>query len=269
MNTCLICGHNLKKFAEIENYLILKCSYCVFGQTDKLDVQKGKYHRDEVYIEEEKLFKNIFQKRVDKILKFKKEGKVLEIGCSTGIMLSLLKNLGWEVVGVEISKKAAGVAAKRGIPVTVWDFMQTNLDEKYDLVILNHTLEHMDHPVRVLEKIKSLLSPSGLLYIDLPNFGGLSAKLLGTNWPLLLPDEHLWHFSEKSLLLLLKKIGFKVIFIEKASGIWDYGSPIGGVLLSLFSFKKRFFKEALTAVPAWVVSKLGLGSDLMVIARKT
>lgn len=266
---CLVCGNGMDQLGKLKRYVIYRCGVCGFGATMGANIQTGNYHRDQIYLQEEALFENIFQKRVDKILKFKKEGKVLEVGCSTGIMLSLLKNLGWEVVGVEISKKAAEVAAKRGIPVTVRDFMQTNLSEKYDLVILNHTLEHMEYPVRVLEKIKSLLSPSGLLYIDLPNFGGLSAKLLGTNWPLLLPDEHLWHFSEKALKLLLKKTGFKIVYVEKASGIWDYGDPFHGLLLSLLNFKKRFFKEFITAVPSWIVSKFGMGSDLMVIARRT
>ncbi len=247
---------------------IYKCPHCGLGMTKGLKVQSGEYHRNETYVEEENLFKNIFLKRVNILSKFKKEGKVLEIGCSTGIILSLLQNRGWQTTGIELSSKAGEVAKKRGIQVLVRDFMQVKIDEKFDLVILNHTLEHLENPEEVLKKIYSMLTPDGLLYIDVPNFGGLSAKLMGKNWPLLLPEEHLWHFTEKSLKILLKKNDFKIIFAEKASGIWDYNSPFWGIILSLLTFKKRFFTEVLTAIPSWVVTKLGIGSDLMIIAKK-
>lgn len=247
---------------------IYKCPHCGLGITEGLKTQISDYHRDETYIEEESLFKNIFLKRVNIIGKFKKPKKVLEIGCSTGLMLALLKDWGWQVKGVEISSKAAEVAHKRNIKVIVVDFMKSGIKEKFDVVVLNHTLEHLENPVAVIKKINSLLNPGGLLYIDVPNFGGLSAKLLGAKWPLLLPDEHLWHFTEKSLRILLQNLGFRIIFIEKASGVWDYGNPLRGILLSLVTFKKRFFMEILTAIPSWLVTKLGLGSDLMIIAKK-
>lgn len=247
---------------------IYKCPHCGLGVTKGVKTQLKDYHRDETYIEEENLFKNIFLKRVNIICRFKKEGKALEIGCSTGLFLSLLQNKDWQVYGVEISKKSTEEAQKRGVKVIIDDFMKVNINEKFDAVILNHTLEHLENLVAVIKKVNSLLNPGGLLYIDVPNFGGLSAKLLGTKWPLLLPDEHLWHFTEMSLRILLKNLGFKIIFTEKASGIWDYENPLRGILLSLLTFKKRFFVEALTAISSWIVTKLGLGSDLMVIARK-
>lgn len=247
---------------------IYKCPRCGLGVTQNLKTQNSDYHRDETYIEEESLFKNIFLKRVNKILKFKKRGKAMEIGCSTGLMLSLLQDRGWEISGVEISKKAAEAAKKWGVNIIINDFMKVNIKEKFDVIILNHTLEHLENPAEVIKKVKNLLSPGGLIYIDVPNFGGLSAKLLGNNWPLLLPSEHLWHFTEKSLKILLEKLGFKIKFIEKASGVWDYNNPLWGILLSLITLKKRFFSEFFTAIPSWLVTKLGLGSDLMIIAKK-
>ncbi len=264
MDRCLICQNKTSLFSG----KIYKCQKCGFGQTEDTKLQQSDYHRDETYKEEERLFNNIFLKRVNIISGFKKSGRVLEIGCSTGIMLDLLKKRGWQVRGVELSQAAARVAQKRGIKVVVDNFNKINLKEKFDVVILNHTLEHLENPVEIIKKIKNLLLTGGLIYIDLPNFGGLSAKLMGKNWPLLLPEEHLWHFTEKSLKILLKKNDFKIIFIEKASGIWDYGNPLWGLILSLLTFKKRFFIEVLTAIPAWIVTKLGIGSDLMIIAKK-
>lgn len=266
--SCLVCGGDLKEIGKLSNKRISKCSFCGLGQTDGLNGQKENYHRDETYIEEEQFFKNIFQKRLRRILKFKKSGTVLEVGCSTGIMLELLKNKGWETLGIEISQEAVVVARERGVQIINDKFEDVNLSKKFDLVIFNHSLEHLENPMKTLEKVSRLLSKGGIIYIDVPNFGGLSAKLQGTNWPLLLPEEHYWHFSYKSLEILLKKMGFKIIFADCSSGIWNVDNPVMEILHSFIYFKKRFFEEILTAVPSWVVSKLKLGSDLMIISRK-
>lgn len=268
MDKCFICGNKMDFFVEVKKHKINSCCNCGLGETRDFRIQKGEYHRDETYIEEEKLFRNIFLKRVNIISKLKKPGKILEIGCSTGIMLSLLQREKWQVKGVELSVKAAEIANKRGIQVLTQDFMKVKISEKFDVVILNHTLEHLENPAEVIKKINNLLSPGGLLYIDVPNFGGLSSKLMGKNWPMLLPNEHLWHFTEESLRILLQNLGFKIIFIERASGIWDYGNPFSGIWLSLINLKKRFFGEIITALPSWIVTKLGIGSDLMIIAKK-
>lgn len=269
ISTCFICGGLLNKFAKSSGFEIYKCTNCGFGVTDKPNLQKGEYHRDETYIDEEKLFKNIFQKRANIINRLMKPGRVLEIGCSTGALLFLLKEKGWEVVGVEISKSSAEVAQKKGIDVITIPFEKVKQDKKFDLIILNHTLEHLKKPQKVIEKISKIVNNSGYIYIDLPNYGSLSANLLKGHWPMLLPKEHLWHFTEKALKILLEKNGLEIIYKEKASGIWDFADPYSGVISSLINFKKRFFIEVLTAIPSWIVWKLGSGSDLMVIAKKT
>lgn len=266
--SCLVCGWETRKFVQTKEHIIYKCSHCGFGYTDQLEAQAGEYHRDETYIQEEKLFENIFNRRIREVTRYIKTGKVLEIGCSTGLMLSILQKKGFQVTGVEISKKAAEVARKRGIEVLVFPFEKIKFDKKFDLVIINHTLEHLEDPLKVLEKAKAILTPKGYLMIDLPNFDSPLAKLLKKKWPHLLPDEHLWHFTTKSFQILFKKLDFKILTIRRVSGIWDFGNPYKEVLYSLKGFKKRFVKNVLTAVPSLVMTKLNKGSDLLVIARK-
>lgn len=266
---CPVCKKSASFFCLSKNHVIYKCTFCHFGFTENLIAQKDSYYRDQTYIEEEKLFKNIFLKRVNIISKkIKIPGNVLEVGCSTGLMLSLFKDRGWQVKGVEISKEAAEIATERGIEVITQPFEKLELKEKYDLIIFNHTLEHLENFELVIKKVNMLLKPKGFLYIDLPNFDSLSAKVLKGKWPLLLPDEHLWHFTQKALTILLSKFDFKVVYINKSSGIWDYNNPLFGLWNSLTSFKKRFFTELFTAKGSFIVSKLGVGTDLMIIARK-
>lgn len=265
---CLVCKNQAPLFCKKSDFEIYKCRNCGFGFTSQLKEQIGQYHRDESYIEEEDLFKNIFKKRVKKITKFLKPGKVLEVGCSTGLMLSLFKDLGWTVAGIEISKTAANAARDRGVEVIESPFEKVNISDKFDLIIFNHTLEHLKDPFLVLKKAKGLLKPKGIIYLDFPNFDSLGAKTLKGNWPLLLPKEHLWHFTEKAVRLIFRNQDFKTIYVEKASGIWDLDNPFKELLISLTKLKKRFFIEVLTLIPSFVISKLRLGSDLLIIARK-
>lgn len=246
----------------------MRCQKCGFGFTKGLVNKSGEYHRDETYIKEEELFKNIFSKRVNIIGRFLKTGKALEIGCSTGLLLSLLKQKDWDVKGVEISTKAAEIAKKRGLTIYTAPFEQLEINEKFDLVILNHTLEHLNDPYLILEKINKLLTPRGMLFLDLPNFGSLSVKIYGQNWPMLLPDEHRWHFNLESLSILFKSCGFKIEFVERASGIWDLANPAEGIWQSLLNFKKRFFVELITIIPSYLLTKLSMGTGLTVMAKK-
>lgn len=268
VDVCLICKSETKLLGEKDGYQIYRCSKCGFGFTKNLNSQSVDYHRDSTYLKEEELFKNIFSKRVKIIQKFKKGGSILEVGCSTGLMLSLFKKRGWRVTGVEISKKAAAAAKRRDLRVFTTPFEKVDLSEKFDLIVFNHTLEHLNNPREVIKKTRAVLKSDGLIYIDLPNFGSFSAKILKTRWPLLLPDEHLWHFSYLPLSMLLKEMGFKVIFDNRSSGVFDFNNPLGELWFSMTHFKKRFFSEILTALPCFIISKLKLGSDLMIIAKK-
>lgn len=265
---CLVCNFKTRFFSKFGSYQIYRCPKCGLGQTLGLGPQTNKYHRDQTYLIEEKLFKNIFLKRVKMISQFSKPSRALEIGCSTGLMLSLLRMRGFEVMGIEMSQEAAGVAKARGIDVVVVPFEKVKLNQKFDLVIFNHTLEHLPDPLEALKKAKLLLRLNGILFIDLPNFDSLVAKILKDRWPLLLPEEHLWHFTRKSLSLLLSRLDFKILKTEKASGLWDVDNPVLELWFSFSGLKKRFFVNLITAIPSLILDKLGWGSGLTIIARK-
>lgn len=266
---CIVCGVKLIDFGRMHGFLLQRCENCGLGVTENFQEQKGNYHRDKVYISGSSQFRNIFRRRVGLILQYLKKGKVLEIGSSTGVLLELLKNKGFDVLGIEPSINTADYANSKGIKTLKTTFEEAKLpNSSFDLVVVNHVLEHLYDPVSVLRKINSILKGEGCVFIDVPNFGGIKARVRGVNWEYLLPEEHKWHFTSSALKELLRRSGFEVVYMETRSGVWDYQNPILEMLQSLVGLKKRFFSNMFFLVPDFVISILGFGSGLTIIARK-
>jgi SAM-dependent methyltransferase len=267
---CILCGgDSFVKLFDVGARSIVSCARCGLTRTKNfIPPNYDMYHRDEEYQRSRKLFENIFLKRLKTISGFKKSGKALEIGCSIGTFLKLFKDKGWEVWGVEPSKSAK-TAAKQGIKVTNKMFEDASLPKSYfDVVILNHTLEHLSDPLGALIKAKTLLKKGGIIFIDVPNFGSLSSQILRKNWSYLAPEEHIWHFTPTTLKKLLGKAGFKVVYWEANSGIFDWGAPVKGLLDKLTGLRKSFFMDLITAPFAFINSKMKMGTSLTVIGRK-
>lgn len=234
-----------------------------------MDIDYKKYHRDREYLDNEILFKNIFLKRYFLIKKFVgKKGRVLDIGCTNGIFLDLFKNDGWETWGVEPSDNSQ-FAQQKGHRIINNYFELANLANSYfDLVIMNHTLEHVKDANIVVNKIYKILKKNGLLFIDVPNAGGLGSKLLGKYWPYRLPNEHVYQFTRKSLSILIKKNNFKLIGWESRSGLLEFANPWQELWLSLTGLKKRFFYNILTIPYSLVSTFLQMGDSMSFVARK-
>lgn len=268
---CIACSSSIKLLGAAQSKQIFVCPKCGLGATfgPGRKTQYHDYHRDKVYIKATDQFRNIFQKRLDIISKIGSKGKVLEIGSSTGLFLSLMHEKGWEVLGIEPSATSSAVARRRDIPVLNTTFELANLKiASFDVMIFNHVLEHMESPIEVLRKARKLLRKDGIIFIDVPNFASLTARVRKTGWKYLLPKEHRWHFTPTSLFLLLEKTGFAPVYWEAHSGIWGYGSPYLELWQSFKGIKKRFISNILTALPTWFLTKLKVGTGLTVVAQK-
>ncbi|MFX1259628.1 MAG: class I SAM-dependent methyltransferase, partial [Promethearchaeota archaeon] len=94
--------------------------------------------------------------------KYIKNGNILEIGCSYGGYLYQLQKIGWNVKGIELNREAVNYA-KRKLKL---DVLNINIEDfksetKYDLIYLIMVLEHVESPMKILNKIFSLLKSGG------------------------------------------------------------------------------------------------------------
>lgn len=138
-------------------------------------------------------------------------GRLLDVGCATGIFLDAAQKEGWDVEGIEPSRYMRDHALKGVAPrIREGVFLDMEPGEPYDLISFWDVLEHVRDPRQTLEHAAKLLRPGGLLVVNVPNRESLLARIMRGNWPLLLP-EHLFYFSPKSLRYLLESAGFSPV----------------------------------------------------------
>jgi SAM-dependent methyltransferase len=148
--------------------------------------------------------------RRDVLLRHKSMGAVLDIGCSAGGFLEIMSRSSWAVSGIEMSEAMAQRAAKRsGANIFVGDVLAAPFErESFDAVTCFHVLEHMYRPRHVLARIYKWLKPGGVLYLMVPNIDSAGARIFGSSWSGLELPRHLYHFSPRSLRVLIGSTGF-------------------------------------------------------------
>jgi SAM-dependent methyltransferase len=80
-------------------------------------------------------------------------------------------------------------------------------NKTFDFIFCNHTLEHVDDALGMLNKMKKHLKPGGRIWIDVPNIYGIADPFLYEEFFI---DKHMFHFSPETLVEMLKKCELKV-----------------------------------------------------------
>lgn len=163
--------------------------------------------------------KNIFKKIIFSPINFlirgvviKKGVKLLDIGCGSGQFLYEMKSLGLDVYGVEPGKFDEYGNTKYDLHIKKGDIDHVKYKKEYfDLITLNHVLEHIIDPNKTLFEIKGILKRNGIFILGVPNTASLAFKIFGKNWLALDVPRHLINYSAKNLKFLLEKNGFKII----------------------------------------------------------
>jgi SAM-dependent methyltransferase len=142
-----------------------------------------------------------------KSLGLKDEAVILDFGCGEGSLFAALRKAGFTAAfyGVELNANFGAYASQFG-DATVSNAI--NASEPIDLAIVNHVLEHLADPIGTLRQLGTLLSPSGRIYIDVPDveeYQGIED----------LHIAHIYHFSERTLAQLVSRAGFLIEKTEK------------------------------------------------------
>jgi SAM-dependent methyltransferase len=142
-------------------------------------------------------------------------GHVLDIGCGKGSFLKAFHALrpGWTCAGVEPSRDEAEIARRDGtLDIHQGMFEDAPLDGgSFDLVSIMHVLEHVSRPADVVRRLRALVKPGGLLFVEVPNV--LDPNMF---YDVLL-FEHLFHFPAATLSWFLEREGFDIVATEPST----------------------------------------------------
>jgi 2-polyprenyl-3-methyl-5-hydroxy-6-metoxy-1,4-benzoquinol methylase len=158
-------------------------------------------------------------------------GRLLDIGSAEGTLLAVGAERGWEVEGVEVATAMVEqVRETHGFTVHQGMLESVALEPaSYDLVIMNHVLEHVENPRTTLTRIAQLLTPGGIVRIEVPNLASLSSRfknlqsrlrLKANPWKHYATGHHFWYFTPATLRYALQESGLEVIRMKAPARLW-------------------------------------------------
>jgi SAM-dependent methyltransferase len=188
-------------------------------------------------------------------------GRLLDVGCASGLFLRCAADAGWQVVGVEPAKMLCDQA--RRTLAGQGELMCATLQESslpmssFDAVTLWDVLEHVQDPLQFMSACGALLKPGGHLFVNVPDLDSLQARVLGARWPLLLP-EHLNYFNRNSLRLCGERANLTWLHFGRRRAYFSLvyvlyrlaqhhipGAAVGNQLISRYAISGTIFPVSL------------------------
>ncbi len=212
VDTCYCSETKTQLLFYAGSYEIVRCRRCLQVRVKGNGKKKHIYHKEDIqiYIEKEEMFRRIFRQIISYIQGFKRTGTLLDLGAGVGLLVDEAKRAGFDAVGLEPSAAGVGAAKKYfGIHLRRSVLHSRSIKNPVDIIILNHVLEHIARPDKIIQYIHASIKHNGVLVIGVPNFGSIMSRIKGNRWQSLIPDQHRWQFTLKTLDQFIERHGFK------------------------------------------------------------
>lgn len=144
---------------------------------------------------------------------------ILDVGCGQGILIHKMKESGFKnVIGTDpfIDEN---MTYKNGLKIFKKDFYE--MDGVYDLIMFNHSLEHMHRPLEVMRHTNSLLVKNKFMLLRIPVADSYAFNNYRENWYSLDAPRHLFLHTKKSIKILAAQSGFEIKKISYDSHSWQ------------------------------------------------
>jgi len=232
---CYICRSSRSKLLfNKNNYDIHECKNCGFIYLPNISkkiileyYKKFDYKNNEI---EENIIRKDALRTIHIIKKIiHSDARILDMGCGRGYLLDEAKHYFHNIYGVDYSKYAVSYARKvLKLHVKIGNIEKIQLQEKFDLIILNQVIEHVTNPNLLLKNCLLHLNKSGYIYITTPNIKSIFSKYFNEKYQYYMPPEHCGYYDIDSIINILYRNNLKIIRIKT----WTYPNDIAGYIKS-------------------------------------
>jgi len=255
LESCQVCGSG--QFRKVFEPDVVQCDRChVFFRNPRptqAEIRRS-YDFGSNYAEwqqDDSKRCRMWERRVNHLTRYKKTGRLLDVGAGDGYFLDCAKAAGFTTYGTELSSTGADYAGKRGHQLLLGQLRDIDFHGlKFDVITLWHVLEHLPDPGNALSIIFNLLEPGGIFGVAVPNeenqlfrhrIGTIkTANPLG---PIVWAKEiHLTHFQPATFRAALREHGFQVREFGVDDIYWDR---------SLSNMAKLTMQKSLSALLQW------------------
>jgi SAM-dependent methyltransferase len=171
------------------------------------------------YASQEPEYLATFADDVDRIRDFTPSGRLLEVGCGFGYFLEVAARAGFDVRGVDASRRAVDESSRRFpgrvFPGAVGDVPEL-AEQRFDVIFAAHLIEHISEPRPFVADLASRLATNGLLVLVTPNVRSLLARISGRRWVSFKIPEHVVFYSPETIGRLLRECGLDVLAVDPA-----------------------------------------------------
>ncbi len=139
--------------------------------------------------------------------------RVVEFGMGWGYWCRMATAFNYKVTGMELSSERISHAQSMGVSIAT-DFSDIEASS-VDFIYANQVLEHVADPAQIISQLKTLLAPSGVLLLRVPDGRGVADTLRTSGWSpsmnAIHPLEHINAFTRTCLVTLCRGLGLKEI----------------------------------------------------------
>ena len=209
----------------------------------------------------------------------KNKGRLLDYGAGSGHLLNMLKHNDWkDLWWYDTDSEALKVENINKLYDKDIFPLDSSLENTFDYIISNHSLEHIANPIEVLKLWHSLLKPGGELIVATPNLNSIFFKVFKSFWYFLTPPYHYIIYTPKSLEMALKKTGFEMKSVEFHSNsqcLWGsldlliQKNRIGSSTPVSMYLNNSSLLSILTKPLIYVFDVFGLGDNLVLKMTKS
>ena len=157
---------------------------------------------------ESEFYTRIYNSGLDMIQSSKGSGSLLDIGCSSGLFLSIASQRGFTCYGVEPNSMESSYAIDQGINILGKTVSDISRNQRFDVITMWDVLEHIDSPSDFIFTLKKYLNPGGIVFVQIPTCDSIAARIMRDKCNMFDGIEHLTLFSKKSLDLCFSNSGF-------------------------------------------------------------